>query len=1623
MTRIRSLVRGFRGLTGSGCLALAILVSWSAGLAQAQSPPVVTTTTLPSGVVGTPYSQTLAATGGVGAYTWTLASGALPSGINLSTTGVLSGTPTIGVSTPVTFQAKDTVNAVGVSAPITLTMKQPTTTSLTVAPTPPSAFGSGVTMQVTVTPGTPTGKVTLYDGGAVIRTINLTSGSATAFSIFLPAGVRNLRAYYQGTTVNVPSTSAIVQKSIFPAPQSGFRPGVTSASGNGPWGMATADFNGDGNQDVVTANDNAGNLSVFTGNGAGVLAAVLPAVAMGGSTRGVTTGDFNEDGIIDIAATCFTCTTPTVSVMIGRGDGTFSSRVDYTNGLGLGTQLGAILAGDYNNDGHIDLAVANYGASSVSILLGNGAGTFATGTTYAVSTHPSGIISGDFNGDDRMDLAVANSDAATVSVFLGQVGGAFGTAVAYATGGILTNSIASGDFNGDGFIDLVTANDGSTKVSVLLGTGSGTFGTGVQFEAGGTPLWVTVGDFNGDHFLDLITANESSNSFGLLPGNGTGSFAAPVLTPLAVGTAGARAIIAGEFNGDFVSDVVISNFSSNTLSMFLGLQATTTVLTSSVNPTVYNEITTLTATVSPSSATGSVTFYDGAIPLADPVPLGNGVPSSYFSSPMTGLHSLTAVYSGDTNFGASTSTAISQNVVLPTITIQTTSPLPAGLRDTFYGVELAVSGLTGESNFWISAGTLPAGVTLSPFNGNLSGTPTATGTFNFTITVTDQSSATTSKAFSLTIYGPLSITGPFTISGVEGTPMSTTLTQTGGAAPFTWTALAGMPPGLILNAATGALTGTPVAYGAYKTLFQLTDGIGSSTAATIDFVITPALTLSNEVISSGSLRIPYQQQLYTYGGTGTGYVYTISAGALPAGLTIAASTGLITGTPTVAGSFTFTVQVADSSAATTSKPFSTTIDSFGMLNFDFVNPETPSYFGRGVVGSDFSNLWNPLHGATGTAPIVFDDSGNTTNVTMNYSGAGTFDAGSNGFCLSETRYCNLFNGYLTALASTTASVNLGNLPAGSAWDLYFYTQTATSGSTLSVSVNGGTAVTTTAVNAADSSFIAGKNYVVVPAIVDAAGNVSVTFTSANGLDSYLNAFQAVPHVTPLTISTTSLLPGLVNANYSQTLLATNGSSAPYVWTLTGGSLPAGLTLDGTAGTISGTATAAGSSPFTVTVTDAYNFTATKAFSILIAQPISITTTTLLPGVVGATYNPALVASGGAGGNVWTVQSGSLPAGVTLTGGGSFSGAPSAAGTYTFTVRVTDASLNFATQALSLVVSPGVTVTTSTLPVGELTSAYSQTVSALGGLGGYTYIVASGTLPSGITLNGSTGALSGTPLSAGTSNLVFRATDSGGNFGQSVSIPLTIQPAVTLTTTTLPAGTVGIAYNQTLAATNGVAPLTFSIATGTMPGGLTLLSGGTITGTPTTAGPFTVSFQVRDALTVQAVQTISIQINAPLTMSTTSIPNSTVGFPYSTQVVVTGGTGAGYVYALTSGALPAGVTLNTATGLISGSPTATGSFTPTMQVTDSGSATASQTLPMTVRAFGTINTRWQGDPTSPYSGPGVIGTPGDSWNLFNQGLGSGLLSDSAAQPLPVGVTWTSDLVFNSGGRNAFCTSET
>ena len=343
----------------------------------------------------------------------------------------------------------------------------------------------------------------------------------------------------------------------------GFMTAPTYPAGGGYcFSMALGDFNGDGVPDLAVTNLNTSDnstVSILLGNGDGTFQAPQ-SYAVGWNTIFVAVGDFNGDGYLDIVVSNEEQNvTGTISVLLGNGDGTFQPAQTY----GLSFVPAGLAVGDFDGDGIFDLAVCGVQTNTVMVMLGNGDGSFQAPQSYAVGQLPYFVAVVGFNGYGHLDLAVSNQNSDTVSILLGNGDGTFSPAHNYAAG-YNPESVVVGDFNGGGILDLAVANL-NNGVSILLGKGDGSF-QAPRTIPGALFGDLAVGDFNGDGHLDL--ASGAYGAITILLGNGDGTFEAPVFYAASYGPSSFVAV--GDLNGDGHPDLAVANSNGGTVSILLG---------------------------------------------------------------------------------------------------------------------------------------------------------------------------------------------------------------------------------------------------------------------------------------------------------------------------------------------------------------------------------------------------------------------------------------------------------------------------------------------------------------------------------------------------------------------------------------------------------------------------------------------------------------------------------------------------------------------------------------------------------------------------------------------------------------------------------------------------------------------------------------------------------------------------------------------------------------------------------------------------------------------------------------------------------------------------------------------
>lgn len=798
------------------------------------------------------------------------------------------------------------------------------------------------------------------------------------------------------------------------------------------------------------------------------------------------------------------------------------------------------------------------------------------------------------------------------------------------------------------------------------------------------------------------------------------------------------------------------------------------------------------------------------------------------------------------------------------------------------------------------------------------------------------------------------------------------------SAGVTWT-LSG--PGALSNKTTTSATYTaPAATNAQQTATITATSVANtaeSGTATITIPAMPAVT-STSTNLAGAVGTPYSVTLQASGGIPP-YTWALANGTtLPSCLTLK-SNGTLTTTsgtaPTASCAGTYSnliFTVTDSGKPTplteSSAPLSITITA-PTLTFAPVLPAGAvgtAYVGSvaatGALGTTTYSL------ASGTLPADLSLNTSTGAITGTPKAS---DVGTYNFTVTivDAYGDTATSGPLSiAISAAPAITFTGTVPSTGTYGVAFSGSAAATGGAgaLTYTISAGALPPDLTLDASNGS-IAGT-----PDKASDVGSFNFTVQAADAYgDSATQSYSLTISYPVMSVTTSTLPAGYVGGTYTQTSLAATGGtgvSTNYSWQLTGGtSLPGGLSLS-TAGVISGTllnSDTAGTVNFTVQVTDTVaKISGTANLSIDVKPGVSITTATTLPtGYVGSNYSQQLAATGGSGtGYTWSVNSGStLPGGLTLSAGGLLSGSPTTAGSPTFNLTVTDSLGNTASATFSLTISPGVSVTPPTLTPAYPGVLYtSAAFSAMGGSGtGYTWswAAASGsTLPSGLSINSSTGVISGTPVNSGTSSVVssvvVTAKDSVGNTG-SVTVSITVEATLAVTTpTTLPAGTVSVAYSQTLAASGGSGTgyswTTDAAGTTSLTSvGLSLGTNGTVSGSSPTLGTATFTATVSDSEGHTGSATFTVTINNQLKINQTTLPAGNAGSSYSQTLTASGGSGSGYTFSATNSNLSTfGLTL-AADGSITGTPSQSGTVSFTANVKDSANNTATQALTITV----------------------------------------------------------------------------
>ncbi|MBI1686132.1 putative Ig domain-containing protein [Caulobacter hibisci] len=1499
--------------------------------------------------------------------------------------------------------------AVACYLPPTITSVSPTsgpqagTNSVTINGT----YLSGATLTVDGASVTPTSTT----AGTVVFTAPAHAPGLVSLVVTTPAGTASSSYTY----IAAPTISSL-------SPSSGPTAGTNSVTINGT-NLAGATLTVAGG--AVTPTSTNATSVVFT----------APAHAAGPVTVAVTTsGGTASSTYTYVAAPTISSVSPSSGPLAGTNSVTING--SNLSGATLTVDGGSVTPTSTSASTVVFTAPAN-AAGSVALVVTTGGGSASSSYEYVTAPTISSLSpsSGPTGGGDVVTISGSNLSNATLTV-----DGVGVTPTSASASSIVFNTPA----HVAGSIAVVVTTAGGSASSGYTFLAAPTISS-VSPSSGSTAGGTTV-TINGSN---LSGATLTVDGGGVTP---TSTTATTVVFTSPAHAAGAIALVVTTGGGSasttytYVAPPTASSFTYGSIIAYnTGANATTSI----------DVATGGSVTNSPTGyAVGSATTAQGGS-----VSIDSSGSATY--TPPVGYRNANDSFTYTATNGAGTSSPATVTVTIGNPTLTVTLPASTATVGTVYNAGAAlVTPAGGRSTYTINSISLPSGLT-DAGGGVISGTPTADGVFTVTVNITDSSTGagpyTANATATLTVSLPpaptassftasavaynsgsasaatFSVTGhvansptsyavgsatttgggsvsidsaglvsytpavgfrgndsfTYTATNAGGTSSLATVTVpvsnpvlsvtlpaatgtvgaaynsggapvilSGGVAPYSNISATGLPTGLTISS-SGVISGTPTTATTATVIVTATDsstgaGAYTSTASATLNIAAPTITLSP---AAGALPGVDAGTAYNQTFTSTGGVAPRTygwTGTLPPGLTLSTSGGL-SGTPTTTGSFSFTVTVTDSSG-----------NSYNASNAYSITVSAPSL----VVST------SSLPGATENAAYsqTISVSGGIAPYSFNLAtGSGPLPPG-----LTLNPTTGAISGTPTTIGSYSFIIRIQDSTSGSAGQVdQSYTLTVspdvppTAGAvTTTVAANSSANTVAPALSGAPAASVAvatppthgtatvsGLNFLYTPT-AGYSGADSFTYTASNNGGSSGTATVTITVTAPTLVVTGTPPGGTVAIAYAGATFTASTGTAPYAFT--GASLPTGLTLS-TAGLLSGAPTAAGTFNAVITATDAHGATGSTTFPIVIAAPaVTITSPTAgaLPTATAfVAYNQAFTASGGAAPRTFGVTAGALPAGLTLSPAGVLSGSATVTGTFNFTITPSDGSAApgpyvGTPSAYSLVVgAPSMTLSPATVPNGTATVPYTATFTAAGGASPYSYAVTGGALPSGLTLS-TAGVISGSAAQSATGNFNFTvtATDANG-FTVAGAYGLSIAQ-VTLVTSSPPSGVAGQAYSQVLSTSGGTGPYTYALTTGALPAGLTLGGSGAISGTPTAAGTFGFTVTTTDSFGAVGTDTLSLTIAAPtLTLTPASAPAADWGVAYSLSFQTSGGV-APYHYVL-SGSLPTGLSFNSSTGVLSGTPTDEGAFPLNVTVTDSatgsGPFTASVSPTLTVNA--------------------------------------------------------------------------
>ena len=854
-----------------------------------------------------------------------------------------------------------------------------------------------------------------------------------------------------------------------------------------------------------------------------------------------------------------------------------------------------------------------------------------------------------------------------------------------------------------------------------------------------------------------------------------------------------------------------------------------------------------------------------------------------------------------------------------------TTALPIGTSLAAYTAPLTAGGGTGALAW--SQSNFPSWLTLNASTGVISGTPPTPVNLAITVMATDSLAIASPPAtLALKIDEPggspqITTLCPFSPT-TAGLNFRASLSAAGGYPPYNWS-VDGLPSWLTLTP-DGTLSGTAVAGSAVFTL-ALSDSHSQTAALGCGLMVNPAPAITAASLPPGTVAAPYAQRLNAFGGTGK---LIWSSQNLPGWLTIEPLTGLLSGTPSVSGNYSFTLQVTDSlGAISAAAPFTVAVTGVGGSPI-----LTSCPLPMGSVGTTMSFQ---LTAALGFPPYAW--SVNNLPAGFSATDAGLLTGTPSIAAVSAVGLSVTDSAGITASATCSLSISAdpavttATLPDGTVGAFYWQ----------QLEASGGVGPLQWSLSGAPVWMSLDPLTGILSGTPDSAGvgTFAVQVTDSQGTQSppaQLSVNVSAPGGS-LAITSACPLPAITQTMLLDQVFTADGGAPPYTWTATG--LPAGVFLDPSGALLGGPK--AGTIAFSVQATDQQQQqTAALSCSVAVNPPPVIGTAALPDAIAGLLYSTGMTVTGGTGQRTWSTAA---PYWLSIDPpSGTLSGTPPAAGPVSAVVRVSDANgvSNLKTYAFTVAAPSASDLPALTsgcpLPGATVGAPYTYNLTAGGGTAPYQFFVSG--LPAGMTFS-SSGAISGAAQASGVDPLVVEVIDSNGNTA-TTSCGLTVSSTSTLSiTANTPGGKVDQSYSGGFSAAGGVAPYAWSISAGSLPPGISLTATtGVLGGTPTASGnfPFTIAVTYRNQAIGSAIVAISIAPALQITGSP-NLPDASAGSAYQYTLTQSGASGT-LTWSIAAGTLPAGLTLNSATGVISGSATQGGTFTFTVQAVDGSGAT-------------------------------------------------------------------------------------